>query len=566
MSEQKSKDILEAEALIAKHRAAWNDIQKATRDYEEKYWNDNKDSLQAQGYLYTKNPESPWGGVWTKQVMPQSPAVAQTATRQKSSSQTNANNVTTNMVTTKGGLQMTQQELDFWTKVAQEKGFADVDAVAKWQSDNGLPADGKFGENSLTKYNAIAQANQQAAAINRPVATTKQPVATTSKQNPKVNPSTSTTKAPSRGMTLNAFRSHKNFRNHYGYNSGATVTIDGKSYPIMVSTGTYNPGSRDRFNDHTYALDEETGMVRAVDENWMGIPTNKWKDGANWIYWDESVGVKKQGGTMNRVKYFQQGGPAPQQDIQQQVIQLVQAAMSGDEKATQTVNQIMEAAKAGDKQAAQIAQMIQQVAQQIQGQATTAKWGAKLGYIRSLKFAKGGKTCPACEKKVEMKACGGKKAPRKDGGGWLELLPIYGTVQSGKRFFKNPSWKAAGEFGLDLLGDAAILTGVGAGVGAATKAIKATKAAKAVSNTASARKTYKTAKSITNQYPSRIVTTGSPAQQAALDAQRLNAIPPEHRQIINFVEQGNSYVGSGVGAAVPAKIMDVWNGGELPQK
>lgn len=99
-----------------------------------------------------------------------------------------------------------------------------------------------------------------------------------------------------------------------------------------------------------------------------------------------------------RVKYFQQGGVAPQQDIQKQVISLVQAAMKGDQKATQTVNQIMQAAQQGDQQAMQLAQMIQQVAKQIQGQATSAKWGSKLQYIRSLKFAKGGKTCPACMK------------------------------------------------------------------------------------------------------------------------------------------------------------------------
>ena len=127
----------------------------------------------------------------------------------------------------------------------------------------------------------------------------------------------------------------------------------------------------------------------------------------------------KQGGTMNRTKYFQQGGAAPQQDMQQQIIQLVQAAMQGDQKATETINQIMQAAQQGDQQAAQIAQMIQQVAQQMQGQATAAKWGAKLGYLRSLKYAKGGKTCPTCNQEIEMKKCGGKKAKKRYFGGWL---------------------------------------------------------------------------------------------------------------------------------------------------
>lgn len=122
---------------------------------------------------------------------------------------------------------------------------------------------------------------------------------------------------------------------------------------------------------------------------------------------------------MNRIKYFQQGGAAPQQDMQQQIVQLVQAAMQGDQKATETINQIMQAAKQGDQQATQIAQMIQQVAQQMQGQATAAKWGAKLGYLRSLKYAKGGKTCPTCNQEIEMKKCGGKKAKKRYFGGWL---------------------------------------------------------------------------------------------------------------------------------------------------
>ena len=119
---------------------------------------------------------------------------------------------------------------------------------------------------------------------------------------------------------------------------------------------------------------------------------------------------------MVRVNYFQQGGAV---DIKQQVMALVQAAMQGDKKATQQVNQIIEAAKAGDQQATQIAQMIQQVARELQGKTTAAKWGAKLQYMRSLKYAKGGKTksCPACEQQVEMKKCGGKKAKKRYFGG-----------------------------------------------------------------------------------------------------------------------------------------------------
>lgn len=130
----------------------------------------------------------------------------------------------------------------------------------------------------------------------------------------------------------------------------------------------------------------------------------------------------------------QQGGQMQQQDIQQQVIQLVQAAMQGDQKATQTIQQVIQAAKQGDQQAIQLAQMIQQVMEQMKGQTQVAKMGSKLEYIKSLKYAKGGKTCLSCQnggkpletppvnkslkkpiKKVEEKACGGKTKKYQNG-------------------------------------------------------------------------------------------------------------------------------------------------------
>jgi hypothetical protein len=89
-----------------------------------------------------------------------------------------------------------------------------------------------------------------------------------------------------------------------------------------------------------------------------------------------------------------------------QVMQLVQAAMSGDQQATQQINQIMQAAQQGNAQAAQIAQLINQVAQELQGQAApAARMGAKLNYIRSLKYARGGKAC-------RSNKCGGKAKKR----------------------------------------------------------------------------------------------------------------------------------------------------------
>lgn len=183
----------------------------------------------------------------------------------------------------------------------------------------------------------------------------------------------------------------------------------------------------------------ETNSIRKVHENIFGETNRgngaKWAANSEWIRLPDSdynIFYQKQGGKMNKIKYFQQGGVAPQQqDIQQQIIQLVQAAMQGDQEATQTIQQVMQAAKQGDQQAVQLVQMIQQVFEQMKGQATMAKWGSKLGYIRSLKYAKGGKTCPSCQnggkplytpsvkkpiKKVEEKACGGKAKKRYFGG------------------------------------------------------------------------------------------------------------------------------------------------------
>lgn len=100
------------------------------------------------------------------------------------------------------------------------------------------------------------------------------------------------------------------------------------------------------------------------------------------------------------------------EQVQQQVVQLVQAAMQGDQEAAQYIQQVMQAAQQGDQEAAEIAQIIQAVAQQMQQakQVKAAKFGATLNYIRSLRgmcpvgyemqyFKSGGKVCKKCIKK-----------------------------------------------------------------------------------------------------------------------------------------------------------------------
>ena len=132
----------------------------------------------------------------------------------------------------------------------------------------------------------------------------------------------------------------------------------------------------------------------------------------------------KNGGRMTQK--YQTGGAAPAGDPQEQIIQLVQAAMQGDQQATAQIQQIMQAAQQGDPQAGQIAEMIMQVMNQMQGGAPqAARNGAKLNYIKRLKgecpegyemayFKAGGKVCKKCQK--VMKNCGGGKSKKACGG------------------------------------------------------------------------------------------------------------------------------------------------------
>ena len=160
-----------------------------------------------------------------------------------------------------------------------------------------------------------------------------------------------------------------------------------------------------------------------------------------------------------------------EQQLQEQIVQLVQNAMQGDQEATQKIQQIMQAAQQGDQQAVQLAQMIQQVAQQMQ-QVQSAKFGAKLNYVKQLKgkcpigyemryYKVGGKLCSECIKeekeskkplnpidafkcgrKMKKKACGGYVKKNQQGdkmvtyksSGFLPQTLIYRTIQYPDRY------------------------------------------------------------------------------------------------------------------------------------
>lgn len=130
----------------------------------------------------------------------------------------------------------------------------------------------------------------------------------------------------------------------------------------------------------------------------------------------------KQGGQMFK---YQQGGQTQQtngqQDITQQAIALVQAAMQGDQQANQTIQQITQAAQQGDQQALQIAQLLQAIIQKMQG-SRKARLGAKLNYFKQVSecpegqevvyFKKGGEICKVCAGKKMQN--GGKSDPIKE--------------------------------------------------------------------------------------------------------------------------------------------------------
>lgn len=160
-----------------------------------------------------------------------------------------------------------------------------------------------------------------------------------------------------------------------------------------------------------------------------------------------------------------------EQQLQQQIVQLVQAAMQGDQQATQQIQQIMQAAQQGNQQAAQIAQMIQQVAQQMQQQQVqAARFGAKLNYIKQLKgqcpegykmeyYKEGGQLCKKCMKvhqdggevkqtpntvagqfKMEAAKCG-KKMKKKEDGGAIEAEKCGGKPKLRKKSCGGPMKK-----------------------------------------------------------------------------------------------------------------------------
>lgn len=264
---------------------------------------------------------------------------------------------------------------DYWNQQAQQYGFADMNAVAEWQRQNGLEADGKFGQNSLTKWNELQAAQQASQPADQPAAS-----------------------QPEKKSIL------RDVADDIPIVGSVVTGIDFARNPSKATAKTF--GKR-------LAWDVAGTLTGGLGHIIHGARTAKgvW-DGAKGLW--NMLPENKQGGIL--IKKHQQGGNM-EQDIQAQVKQLVQAVAAGDQQAAEQVKQIMQAAEQGDQQALQIAQMIQAEIEAIK----SAKRGAKLNYIKSLKgdcpdgeevvyFQKGGQLCKACQKKHDkMIAEKGKK-------------------------------------------------------------------------------------------------------------------------------------------------------------
>lgn len=143
------------------------------------------------------------------------------------------------------------------------------------------------------------------------------------------------------------------------------------------------------------------------------------------------VQTNKQGGSLKmKVNYFQPGGVVAAQtasakpDVSSQLAKLILTATQDEKALTQVVQllqsgepQVQEAIKTmtakaqqGDEEAAQATQVLQAIMKKMQGQAQSAKRGAKLSYLHSLKTGcpdgyevsynkKGGHLCKECLKK-----------------------------------------------------------------------------------------------------------------------------------------------------------------------
>ena len=271
----------------------------------------------------------------------------------------------------------------YWLNAAQKvnPNFKSLQDVMDWQKANGLVVDGKFGKNSLAKWNEL-KTNQ--GLVDR---------TQTTEQSQNVSNNTASQINTSKKRWWDGFN-QTNEKLVWNWRSPYLLTNEmqlkdgsGKTVDIRVDN-----------NDQSWAIDRVTGKMRKIREGSQG----EFKDfDGDWIDILPEHGVfKKHGG---RITKHQQGGAMNEQE--QIIRQVIQGINQGDP-------QIMQALSSLDKQQQQaILQSIAQLAQQGDQEAAnainklqnpqTAKLGTKLSYIKRLKGV-----CPEGTEKIYLKSGG----------------------------------------------------------------------------------------------------------------------------------------------------------------
>lgn len=197
------------------------------------------------------------------------------------------------------------------------------------------------------------------------------------------------------------------FRQH-GNSRWRKIKIDGKIYETVVPIRNSTNGKY--IADESYAFDPETGKIRRYEENILGKPLN-WYEGSDWVDYN------KQGGLINK---HQQGGTMAnnEQELQKAFMAFLIEDAAAQGMQIQSEEDLKAYAQQLGKEGLQA--KYQEFMQRMQG-GVKAKLGAKLDYIRKIKglcaedeelvyMKKGGRMCPACEKKKKaMKAEEGEK-------------------------------------------------------------------------------------------------------------------------------------------------------------
>lgn len=277
----------------------------------------------------------------------------------------------------------------YWNTIASQYGFKDMQAVKDWQSKNGLVADGKFGKNSLAKWNTLQntpkQSNTTPKQSTKPVKPQATPIS--SKKPTNTNSAPSRTNPTSKGNSIQATISRYSANNTIGGDFGIN-----------------------RF-------------LRTAASNIGDFLTNLWNTR------ESSARPLSMG--YGRTTAYQQGGKLG--DLQKEfVAYLIQVSGSQSE---QDLNDFIQSL--GEEG---LKQQYQQFMQTMQNGTPSAKNGAKLNYIRSLRgvcpegyelgyFKEGGQICPKCMKKREKM-------------GAIPFKPIQGekgtkVVQDFKKDLKN---------------------------------------------------------------------------------------------------------------------------------